>query len=115
MKFVVQPARPNKGWIAQAEVFWIRASDQENGLGQPLSGVQCKVFPEAEVDSALRLRLTCRTELLDGEPLSLPMEVIQALDKRDAEGVRANRNAGLPERHACLPAMCSMSLRSDQL
>jgi hypothetical protein len=72
--------------------------------------------PLCSVEFCSRLRLiqhlaydskSCRTEFLDGEPLSLPMEVIKALDKRDAEGARADRRAGYPKDtlvcRRCLP------------
>jgi hypothetical protein len=42
---------------------------------------------------------------MEGEPLALDPLVVKELDKRDSVVAKANNRAGLPVRHAFMPAM----------
>ena len=47
----------------------------------------------------------CRRTFMEGEPLALDPLVVKELDKRDSAMAKANKRAGLPVRHAFMPAM----------
>jgi hypothetical protein len=47
----------------------------------------------------------CRASFLDGEPLELPRETVDALDLADSKRARAHKAVGLPIRFADIPAL----------
>ena len=71
---------------------------------QVLNGFKCftrpRLIQHLAYDSVL-----CRRTFMEGEPLALDPLVVKELDKRDSAMAKANKRAGLPVRHAFMPAM----------